>query len=219
MTPAPSLASVLRALRDCVGSDAPSRLAVKGSCESSRSTSGTGRHLAPDGSVRLSWMEVTAEGGRGGVACRGGTAPRVGRRNRPDRRVEHRFDRHLPGDAVKHCPRQVLADLALARSGQGEVDPGPWLRYVTRRALFAPVASTVTAWRALDRVNEIHLTPAGRAGGGGAAPDPVRRVVSRSGCHHRDRPVRQGAGRPHMETHVRFPSSHLVPGPPRRVVG
>jgi hypothetical protein len=79
---------------------------------------------------------------------------------------------------VKHFPGQVLADLAVAvADGAKSISDLAGLRDAP--GLFGPVASTSTAWRALDRVSEVHLgrlragraTARAAAGAAGAAPD------------------------------------------------
>jgi hypothetical protein len=77
-----------------------------------------------------------------------------------------------------HMPGQVLVDLAVAiADGARSISDLASLR--DQRSLFGPVASTATAWRALDRVSDAHLVRlrAGRAAAraaawaAGAAPD------------------------------------------------
>jgi Transposase DDE domain group 1 len=79
---------------------------------------------------------------------------------------------------AKHFPGQVLVDLAVAvADGAKSISDLAALRDAP--GLFGPVASTSTAWRALDRVSEVHLgrLRAGRAAAraaawaAGAAPD------------------------------------------------
>jgi hypothetical protein len=57
---------------------------------------------------------------------------------------------------TRHFPGQVLADLAVAvADGARSISDLAGLR--DQPSLFGPVASTATAWRALDRVSEKHL--------------------------------------------------------------
>ncbi|MGH9045653.1 MAG: IS1380 family transposase [Acidimicrobiales bacterium] len=58
---------------------------------------------------------------------------------------------------ARHFPGQVLADLAVAvADGARSISDLAGLR--DQPSLFGPVASTATAWRALDRVSDKHLT-------------------------------------------------------------
>jgi hypothetical protein len=79
---------------------------------------------------------------------------------------------------TRHFPGQVLADLAVAiADGARSISDLAGLR--DQPSLFGPVASTATAWRALDRVSDQHLVRLreGRAAArtaawaAGAAPD------------------------------------------------
>jgi hypothetical protein len=79
---------------------------------------------------------------------------------------------------TRHFPGRVLADLAVAiADGARSISDLASLR--DQPSLFGPVASTATAWRALDRVSDQHLVRlrAGRAAArtaawaAGAAPD------------------------------------------------
>ncbi len=78
-----------------------------------------------------------------------------------------------------HLPGQVFADLAVAiADGVDAVTGIEVLR--DREALFGPVASMPTAWRLLDRIDEVHLgrvraaraVARARAWEAGAAPEP-----------------------------------------------
>jgi Transposase DDE domain group 1 len=78
-----------------------------------------------------------------------------------------------------HMPGQVFADLAVAiADGADAVSGIEVLR--DREALFGPVASMPTAWRLLDRIDELHLdrvraaraAARARAWQAGAAPEP-----------------------------------------------
>ena len=82
------------------------------------------------------------------------------------------------GVPTRHMPGQVLADMAVAiADGARSISDLAALR--DQPSLFGPVASTATAWRALDRVSDRHLglLRAGRAAAreaawaAGAAPD------------------------------------------------
>jgi hypothetical protein len=79
-----------------------------------------------------------------------------------------------------HMPGQVFADLAVAIADGADAVTGiEVLR--DREALFGPVASMPTAWRLLDRIDEVHLgrvraaraIARQRAWQAGAAPDPA----------------------------------------------
>jgi hypothetical protein len=78
-----------------------------------------------------------------------------------------------------HMPGQVFADLAVAIADGADAVTGiEVLR--DREALFGPVASMPTAWRLLDRIDEVHLgrvraaraVARRRAWEAGAAPEP-----------------------------------------------
>jgi Transposase DDE domain group 1 len=78
-----------------------------------------------------------------------------------------------------HLPGQVFADLAVAIADGADAVTGiEVLR--DREALFGPVASMPTAWRLLDRIDEVHLgrvraaraAARERAWQAGAAPEP-----------------------------------------------
>lgn len=123
-------------------------------------------------------LKVTADGA--GVVSHAGTellremAASTGLVERWD---EALLDTYKTAPAL-HMPGQVLADLAVAIADGGRsISDLAALR--DQPSLFGPVASTATAWRALDRVSDQHLVAlrAGRAAArqtawaAGAAPD------------------------------------------------
>ena len=108
-----------------------------------------------------------------------------------------------------HLPGQVFADLAVAIADGADAVTGiEVLR--DREALFGPVVSMPTAWRLLDRIDEVHLerVRAARAAArergwqAGAAPEPGGERLRRHDQHRVQREAERGG---YLEEDVRLP--------------
>src|SRR6266568_5537547 len=116
-----------------------------------------------------------------------------------------------------HLPGQVFADLAVAIADGADAVTGIGVLR-DREALFGPVVSMPTAWRLLDRIDEVHLerVRAARAAArergwqAGAAPEPGGERLRRHDQHRVQREAERGG---YLEEDVRLPPVAGVFGP------